>query len=241
MDMRKFEDNSYTGGVRLNVDILFFFFFTVPTFVPWPSVGQSENQLRTAVTNKIIFKSGIMESIEAYDGGSLVKTNNLKWDKRTGAVVLTSVNNNFDAPVFSYNILAHTKYQGMGAAYQNAGLTFTATNVQAVPNQTNQYKFTVKESLPAGSLRAGDEVLLYDATSSTLATPLARVVYAGEENGNNRWHTEQALAAASYKVLIVRSGYRNQLSVSAGSITALQDPSIQGMTASFSKTISVPR
>jgi hypothetical protein len=241
MDMRKFEDNAYTGGVRLNVDVLFFFFFTVPTFVPWPSVGKSENQLRTAVTNKIIFKSGIMESMEAYDGGSLVKTSNVKWDKRTGAVVLTSVNNNFDAPVFSYNILAHTKYQGMGAAYQNAGLTYTATNVQAVANQLNQYRFSLKENLPANALQAGDEVLLYNATGSALTTPLAHVVYTGEENGTKRWYSEQPLTAASYKALIVRSGYRNQLSVSAGSITALEDPTTQETTRTFLKTIQVPK
>jgi hypothetical protein len=243
MDMRQFEDNTYTGGVRVNGDVLFFLFFTVPVFVPWPSVGQSENLLRTAVTNKVIFKSGILESTEAYDGGSLVKTSNLKWDKQTGAVLLTMVNNNFDAPVFSYNILAHQKYQGMGAAYQNTGLTFTATNVRAVPNQTNQYQFTVKETLPVNALYAGDELLLYSATASTLATPIARAIYSGEENGNKRWHTEIALptATTSYKAMIVRSGYRNQISVSAGSVTALEDPSVKGAIVKFSKTIQVPK
>ena len=241
MDMRKFEDNSYTGGVRVNVDVLFFLFFTIPAYVQWPSIGQSESQLRTAVTNKVIYKSGILESVEAYDGGSLIKTNNLKWDKLTGAVVLTSVNNNFDAPIFNYNILAYSKYQGMGAAYQNTGLTFTATNVQAVTNQTNQYQFTVKETLPEGSLYPGDEVLLYSSTGSTLVTPLARVVYAGEESGSKRWHVEQALTASSYKALIVRSGYRNQLSVSAGSVTALEDPSLKGAAVKFSKTIQIPK
>lgn len=241
MDMRQFEDNAYTGGVRINVDVLVFPLFTVPAYVPWPSVGQSENQLRTAVTNKIIFKSGILESTEAYDGGSRVKTNNLKWDKRTGAVVLTSVNNNFDAPVFSYTILAHTKYQGMGAAYQNTGITFTATGVKAIINQANYYQFTVKEALPDVALAAGDEVLLYPAGQTTLSSPIARVVYAGEENGVRRWYAEQALSVASYKALVVRSGYRNQLSVSAGNITALEDPSVKGATVRFSKTVQVPK
>ncbi|MFM7855645.1 MAG: hypothetical protein ACKO96_27885, partial [Flammeovirgaceae bacterium] len=225
MDMRKFEDNAYTGGVRLNVDVLFFFFFTIPTFVPWPSVTSSGSQLRTAVANKVIFKSGILESVEAYDGGSLVKTENRKWDKRTGAVIVTTVNNNFDNPIYNYNILAHTQYQGMGAAYQNSGLTFTTTNVKAIANQANQYEFTVKENLPDGTLYPGDEFLLYSSTGD-MVTPLARAVYTGEENGIERWHSEKTLAATSYKALIVRSGYRNQLSVSAGSITALEeDPS----------------
>ncbi len=241
MDMRQFQDDSWTGGVRINLDILFFFFFSVPAFVPWPSIGQSESQLRTAVTNKVIFKSGILQSVEAFDGGSLVKTKNEKWDKRTGSVILTSVNNNYDSLIYSYNIPAYTKYQGMGAAYQNVGLTFTARNIKAVPNQANQYEFTVKEPLPDGSLYPGDELLLYSSTGN-IATPLARAVYTGEENGINKWHSEQALAATNYKALIVRSGYRNQLSVSAGSITALEDPSKKGgMKKTFSKTIQIPK
>ncbi len=246
MDMRQFQDDSWTGGVRINVDILFFFFFTVPAFVPWPSIGQNETQLRTAVTNKVIFKSGIMESVEAFDGGSLVKTKNERWDKKTGSVVLTSVNNNFDKKIYSYNILAHTKYQGMGAAYQNMGLTFSVTQVQAVPNQTNKYQFKIREQgqaglFPSGTLYPGDEMLLY-ANSGSLVAPVARVVYTGEENGINMWYSEKPLTLDYYKALIVRSGYRNQLSVSAGNITALEDPSKKtGMKATFSKTIQIPK
>lgn len=239
-DMRQFEDNAYTGGVRVNVDVLFFFFFTLPAFVPWPSASMTENQLRTTVTNKTIYKSGVLESVEAYDGGSLVKTKNEKWDKQTGAVVLTSVNNNFDAPVFSYNILAHRQYQGMGAACQNIGLTYTAINVQAVPNQANYYQLVVKETLPEGSLFAGDEVLLY-ANTTTPSSPLARAVYVGDNTGTPKWYCEQLLTATSYKVMIVRSGYRNQLSVAAGSISGLEDPSRKGAVVRFSKTISVPK
>ncbi len=237
MDMRQFQDNAWSGGLRLNVDVLFFFFFSVPTFVPWPSVGKSEVQLRTAVANKIIFRSGILESVEAFDGGSLVKTKNLKWDKRTGATMLTSVNNNFDALIYSYTIPAYTKYQGMGAASQNIGLAFTANNVQKVPNENNLYQFSV--TLPEGSLYPGDEILLY--SGSSFSSPIAKVVYAGPSDGQKRLYSEQALAAAQYKGLIVRSGYRNQLSVSTGNITALEDPSIKGNTVTFSKTIQLPK
>jgi hypothetical protein len=236
MDMRQFQDNAWTGGVNVNVDILYFFFFVVVTVVPWPTAGKSETQLRTAVTNKIIFRSGILESVEAFDGGSLVKTKNLKWDKRTGATVLTSVNNNFDAPIYSYTIPAYTKYQGMGAASQNIGLAFSAHSVQKLPNETNLYQFSV--NVPAGSLYPGDEILLY-SSSGSIANPVAKVVYTGDENGSKRLYSEQALTATQYKGLIVRSGYRNQLSVSAGSITALRDPSVPGATVTYSKKVIV--
>jgi hypothetical protein len=236
MDMRQFKDDAWTGGVHVNLDVLYFLFFVLPAFVPWPSVSKSETQLRTAVTNKIIFKTGILESVEAFDGGSLVKTNNVKWDKQTGATVLTTVNNNFEAPIYSYTIPAYTKYQGMGAAYQNSGLAFSATGVQPVPNQANQYRFSV--ALAQGSLYPGDEILLYGG--SRLAGPVARAVYTGEEDGTKRLHSEQTLTASQYKALIVRSGYRNQLTVSAGSITALEDPSKSGAVKKFTARVQVP-
>lgn len=236
-DMRQFEDDGWSGGASVNVDVLFFFFFILGSVTIMPTVGKTETSLRTAVTNKIIFRSGILQSVEAYDGGSLVSTRNLKWDKRTGAPVLTSVNNNFDAPVYSYTIPAYSKYQGMGAAYQNIGLAFSANNIQKIAGNTNLYQFSV--TVPAGSLYPGDEILLY--SGSTLANPVAKVVYVGEENGDKRWYCDQTLTGNQYKGLIVRSGYRNQLTVSAGSITALQDPSVGGTSATFSKTIQVPK
>jgi hypothetical protein len=246
-DMRQHEDNTWSGGLRNNIDLSIFFIATVPTYVPWPSLGYSNNRLRIASTNKIIFKAGILESVEAFDGGSTVKTENLKWDKQTGQVVLTRVNNNFDDPIFSYTRPAFREYQGMGAAYKNAGLTFNLNSVQRRdPNKNDSYVF--QHALPAGSLVPGDEILLY-AAEGPLENPVKRVVYTGEVEGEHMFYTEQqptalpALAplVTSYQGMIVRSGYRNQLGVSATTITGLQDPSTKGTPVTYSKIISVPK
>jgi len=236
-DMRQYEDNTWSGGTRFNADMFFLFIgaFVIP--VPWPSISKTTSQLRTSVTNKVIFKSGILTSTEAYDGGSNVKTSNTKWSN-TGAVVLTEVNNNFDDPIYSYTIPAHTQYQGMGAAYQNIGLKFSMQGVQQDVYEKTRYTF--KPDAPPDRFMPGDEILLY-AASGSWSQPIARVVYAGDESDQMILYSGEALTETTYRGIIVRSGYRNQLTVQAGSITALEDPSQQGEVKHYYKKAQVPR
>jgi len=237
MDMREYADNSQEGGVSINVDVIYIGPFTWPAFAPWLSLGSNKQTLRSAVANKVIFKAGILKSVEAYDGGSMVITENIKWDKATGGVILTRVNNNFDAPLYSYNIPAYTHYQGMGAAFQNIGLTFSISQVTRDDVNPSLYSFT--PSVAAEELAPGDEILLYP-TQSNWTGPLARIIYAGREDDENVLYSSDPLTAKNYRAMIVRSGYRNQLNVSAGSITALEDPSKSGALKSYTKTISIP-
>lgn len=238
IDMREFEDKVRGGGASYNTDFVYLLFGVFPIPTSWPNISRSDTQLRTAVTNKVIFKTGILESTEAYDGGSHIITKNIKWDKLTGVPVLTVVNNNFDEPVYNYTVLAHTQYQGMGAAYQNIGLTFEVKNVDNLPYHNNLYQFSI--SINEDLLAPGDEILLYD-NQEGLRNPVAKVVYTGEENDEKLFYSATPLTANDYKAMIVRSGYRNQLAVSSGTITALQDPSIPGSTVTYEKVIRVPK
>jgi hypothetical protein len=237
IDMRQYEDNAWEGGANLNTDLVsipLLFALTIPVPTIWPSISKSTSQLRSAVTNKIIFRPGILESTEAYDGGSLVKTQNLKWDKLTGQVILTRVNNNYDNPVFGYSVPAYTQYQGMSAAYQNVGLAFKVRGVTLTT--TNQYMFT--SSVDNTLLYPGDEVILY--TDDAMTLPAGKVTYIGQRAGINRFSSNVALTQTTYTALIVRSGFRNQLNVTAGTITALQDPSVPGADVVYTKTLVVP-
>jgi len=241
-DMRQYDDNTWGGGYSYNTDVILIplIFSPVVIKIPslWPNMSSSTVQLRTAVTNKIVFKSGILASTEAFDGGSLIKTQNVKWNKQTGGVVLTKVNNNFDAPIYSFNTPAFTQYQGMGAAYKNLGLSLNISGVAKTPFKETLYNFTTNVSNDL--LFPGDELLLFD--SDPLSTkPICKVVYTGQDGSSKIMYSTVSLTATGYRAVIIRSGFRNQMSVSAGSITALQDPSVLGETTSRLKIIKVPR
>ncbi|MGB5928373.1 MAG: hypothetical protein WBH03_09360 [Cyclobacteriaceae bacterium] len=243
MDMRRYEDNAWSGGAAVNLDIVYIplLFVVVPLPIPsvWPRVSKTTTELRTASTNKVIFRSGVLESVEAYDAGSLVKTHNLKWDKMSGQVVLNSVNNNFDQPIYSYTIPAYRKYQGMGPAYQNIGFTFGINNIQAAQYKPDIFSFSTLSGNEA-YLQPGDELLLYSFTSD-LNSPVTRGIYMGKEGGNLMLYSKTNLSANEYKCMIIRAGYRNQLNVSAGSIRALDDPSEDASYKTYSKQISIPK
>jgi hypothetical protein len=237
-DMRQYEDKAWIGGARVNLDIvyvpIFFVVVPIPVTTIWPSISNSEKMLRTSVTNKVIFKSGILESTEAFDGGSRIVTRNVKWDKLTGTPVLTIVNNNFDAPVYNYSILAHSQYEGMGAASQNIGLAFDITTVTKDPVRANYYDFFTQ--LPESRLYPGDELLLYESLGTA---PVGSAIYMGNIDGDKLLYSKQELVLQGYTCLIVRSGFRNQLAVSAGSLTALTDPSVKGTEKLYTGTITI--
>ena len=242
MDMRHFDDTGWQGGVRLNIDMVMIpiIFVLVPVLIPstWPNVSKTSRKLWTASANKVIFRKGILESVDAYDGGSFVKTTHLKWNKLTGNPVLTSVNNNFDEPVYQYNIPAFTQYQGMGAAYKNIGAQFSVEAVRRLSEQ-DQATYEFSTVMDENALFPGDEIFLY-SSDSEFKEPLVLAVYLGKEDGVHLLHSEGVLEEDSYDAMLIRSGRRNQLEVDAGNMTALNDPSIPGIEKTYNKTIVIP-
>ncbi len=244
VDMREYEDKAWTGGARFNTDFLIVIFGVIPVPIPWPSISKTESRLRSVVANKVIFKMGMLESTEAFDGGGIVKTSNLKWNKDTGATILTSVDNNFNAPVYSYSIPAYTQYKGMGASYLNTNFVFSINGIQKDPYESTTYSFNVSnisEEKLQDLLVPGDELLLYSQEGDRLSNALAHVVYTGNTSGAKTLFSKEPLAATDYKCMIVRSGYRNQLSLNAGTITALVDPLKKGTQKVYTKKIQVPQ
>lgn len=222
-DSRFYEDRTLEGGANTNVDVIPIPPFAIPIPIPsvWPNVSKSLTLLKSAVTNKVIFKTGILESIEAYDGGSLVKTRNIKWDAVTGKALLTKVNNNFDDDVFSWTVPAYWEYPGMGGAYQNVGLKFSMNRLIEVPGRPGQHNFSpATQEVSDNLLVAGDELII-----SQEGLALAKATYIGLVNGTHRIQTETVLPLGDYQGHIWRSGYRNHLSAEAGTVTGLLDPS----------------
>jgi hypothetical protein len=126
----------------------------------------------------------------------------------------------------------------MGAAYQNAGAAFVMNGILPVPYREKQYKFST--SLAEAAMFPGDELVLYSG-SEGLSDPVATAVYIGTEGGEKIIFCETPLSGTEFRAMIFRSGFRNQLNVNAGSITALQDPSVPVPTNVFSKRITIPK
>jgi hypothetical protein len=90
------------------------------------------------------------------------------------------------------------------------------------------------------NLVAGDEIILY-SSEGDLENPIATVVYMGNIDEDDLLYSATLLSAEEYRAKIVRSGYRNQLKVAAGTISALQNPSEKGPAVNYTKIVSVPK
>lgn len=222
IDMRQTKDAFVEAGVNVNFDLVFLLFGFVPIPGVVPNASAARKITRTIVTNKIIHRSGILEKIEAYDRGSNIITENLLWDNLTGEVVLTSVQNNFGNPIYSYNIPAHLKYEGMSAAYKNTGLQFSA-NVAALdnPNTDKLYRSVGGEAW-LNYMYPGDQLIV-----SSAGEVKGTAIFKGVENGKALFYADKTLTDDTGEPLdffLYRSGRRNQLSASVANITALANP-----------------
>lgn len=90
----------------------------------FPSFDCFEEDVKSVATTKIIYKTGIVESTKAYNNGSVITTTNLQYDPYTGQPLLTAVTNEFEQPVYHYNMPAYWYYPNMGSAADNYRAVF---------------------------------------------------------------------------------------------------------------------
>lgn len=199
-------------------------------FVPtaFPVFDFNVGQFRSIVTTKIISQTGILSEVKETSEGSTVSSRNLMYDAETGAPLLTSITNEFDAPVYQYNYAAHWNYNGMKGAYKNIGAKF-----EVVTNTNGLFTFTDTETFFA----EGDE--LTETSGSSRKTYYVQEVFSNsvkilKEDGN--------VAANLHSNLeITRSGHRNLQSQLSGNIISLTDPvngsNIQKVLDAFNATV----
>ncbi len=222
-DMRRSEEAFFQGGLEFNLDIVLIpilFPFLLPMPSIWPSGGVSTSSTRTVVMNKVIHRSGILEKVTAHDRGSTIVTENLLWDHATGEVVLTKVNNNFEEPIYSYNLPAHLKYPAMGPAYRNQGLRFTTT-FATVPKGSG----TVPDLYRAVDSGQEWQNLLHPGDAFIIGNGEAMARYSGEENGAAIFHSQEDLSSlGESSALLYRSGRRNLLSTTTATLSSKKNP-----------------
>ena len=152
VEARRHLDKSSSISANFNIDWIQTV-IPIPIPINIPHRASNSTTVRTAVANKIIHQTGVLDAIRVFDGTATLTTRNELWDYTTGEVVMTSVENDFGDRIYSYQHLAHHEYAGMGHADRNMTRDFT------IDNATTQQAWLQKDYGPP-YLQIASEALL---------------------------------------------------------------------------------
>lgn len=152
-DMRYARSFAMQGGVDFNTEV--FPIFGIP--VPWPNTYESTNNLKTAVTNKVIHRAGILMKTIAVDGTSTIETENVLFDKSTGRALLSKTTTQYP-DIYKYGLVspAYYKYNELGNASASIG-------IEAVVSSISDYSESTLLSIESDvydKINNGDELLV---------------------------------------------------------------------------------
>ena len=210
-DFRESKTVSNTTKMSINTNSMLIsaFFIAVPPI--FPGFDRTTNRFRSATLNKTIQKFGVLEKTIANQDGSIVETNNLAYDSKTGEVLVSQTTTNFNDKIYSLNYPAYWKYDALGQASQNIMYTYRASAI------TNGF---VNVPMSLNHFKEGDEVSVKSGSSVTRAWVVIR-----NDSGIKLVDKSGApIAGGAADIKIIRSGYRNKQSTSMASMTALNNP-----------------
>jgi hypothetical protein len=235
-DMRESETTAMDVGFNLNMEwtlVLPVAGAVVVTSMPRASASYSI--CRTAVTNKIVNKAGILKSIENYNQGSKMVVSHKLFDPYTGQPLLTTINNNFEDSVYSYNLPAHlvNDYKRIGGKY-NSQQFAAKINITGSGTSLDYTLDPLTVSLPAGHvLQKGDKVFItaYAYGDTTKFTnPLSRLVAVVTATTTNKTGKLTCLTnftaagGTAYRLEMYDPVYDNNYEQTVFSVSSLQDP-----------------
>ncbi|MEO5641917.1 MAG: hypothetical protein ABIQ40_00590 [Bacteroidia bacterium] len=210
-DMQQHSNETADLGAQFNFEVGTKYPFIIPVLLPKINIARS--LYRSAVTMKVIYRTGILTDVETIDDGAKSTARNLMFDAETGAPLLTSVTNEFEKPVYTYNYAAHWAYDGMNGAYKNIGVSYNGMSTDASGNAT----VTNAQNI----FFQGDEIM-FEPSLGTALMLWVDVVGTGNVHFIKADGTSADGLTGSFT--IIRSGYRNQQSSSNGVIVSLDNP-----------------
>ncbi|MBK9557968.1 MAG: hypothetical protein IPO47_19545 [Bacteroidetes bacterium] len=95
------------------------------TFTLFVNTDFSEQTVRTSTITKVVYRTGLIESVTMFDKGASITTNNEIYDAEAVNVLMTSAPNEFGDRYFSTTIPAYWYYANMGPTYQNSKFKFS--------------------------------------------------------------------------------------------------------------------
>lgn len=242
VDLREQSSKTTSQQFSPNVDLIPFFWFPLPIPSFWPLPQVEQTRFRSAATVKVIQRYGILDSVVVIDKGSIVSTKNLIYDAETGDVIVSRTNNEFNDPVYNFNYPAYWAYSGMGPAYQNIDAVFYHKGIMCV-NGKLFYNHLSRSDFPATKFfESGDELWVHsdgtipidpgcevDNIDVSGKSKKLWVMDAAKANENDRGLYLIDAAGVPYSgvidsLKIIRSGKRNMVQASAGSVVCLTNP-----------------
>ncbi len=215
IDQSQHSSYSMSGGAQVNLNV------TLPTPIPipiptvFPEFNSSQSMYRHVVTNKVIYRNGVLKSVKNNTDGAIVIATNELYDAETGQVLLTSSNNEHQAPVYSYTYPAHWAYTTMGGAYENYRATFKV----GVDASSGDYTLDAGNLAVANYLKLGDQLVntanLNEVAWVTAIDVTNNTFKALQKNGTS------AVFSANDILTVFQSGNKNMQSISNGSIVSL--------------------
>ena len=230
-DVREFKVQSTSNNGQIQVDLLTFIF---PFVTYFPLKTYQENLYRAVSCTKLINYHAIEDSVIVMDKGSVVSTKTIAYDAETGNPIVTQTANEFNDAIYNINYPAYWAYSSTGLAYKNIGLSFKNVNF-------------LNGKIIAGAdttmFESGDELYVTnngsipsEACSAALVSGNVFKLWAFDKNVNNTALTMPVknllFMDAAGKLFtkfgidfrVLRSGKRNNLGLSAGSITCMKNP-----------------
>lgn len=123
-DNRTKADDFYSGAVELNWSTLITLWgLTFPTIVPTYEQKTERFYSSTLLTVKNYY--GINYKTEVFQDGAHINSENIAYDGATGEVLVTKTTNEYKEDQYNTTYPAHWKYDGMGQAYKNIGVSFS--------------------------------------------------------------------------------------------------------------------
>lgn len=212
-DMRQSELSNSGTSINLGADVVPIWGFPVP--IPhWPRSSNTDYRLfRSASVLKTIQYTGVLTKTIKKLNGSNISSTNLLYDKYTGEPVLTQTQNEFDDPVYAVSVPAYWMYRQMGMAYQNLGLLMKNFNIAdgVVPAQ---YIPLLSPGDELADVNTGVRLWVIKSPTTSDPNPSLHIIS----------QTGRTIKNYSGTMKVFRSGYRNQVTASAASMTLLKNP-----------------
>lgn len=250
-DFREHKMETFTTNLNFNLDVVAGFFIPIPVPTSFTPTVYESDTYRSSSVLKVVNHYGMIDSVVAFDKGSMVSTKNLVYDAETGEPLVTRTNNEFNRPVYNFSYPAHWAYTGMSPAYKNIDVTYsgvTFRNGRIMTAAVNKNLFESGDEIYVKAENNTGVAGTQPCDAGVLAKNTARKIWA-VNTGKAGSATPEMLfidadgnpfTAANAYIRVIRSGKRNMAGVSLGSITSLNSPlNVAGTAISLSDATGI--